>query len=410
MKIRKSSIAAAVATLATGAMLAVSTPAIAATPTLLVWVDNARKATFSAPINSWAKDNGVTVTITGKDFGTLRDSLKTAVPAGTGPDIVLGVPHDWTGNLVAAGVLKPINFSAAVLNAMTPASVGIFQSGGKQYGIPLYTENIALVRNLKKAPKAPTTGAQIKNGELVIGYSPTNGDPYHFYPVQSSFGAPIFERTSKGWSSTIGFGNEAGSKFAQYLATKGQAFFGKADFGWDNTVCGIKNGTIKYWITGPWAINALQEGNSKCATKDKPAVINKDFAVSAIPSFGGKTAQQFLGGKGGVLTNSPQTDVVLSTQLLTYLAGKEAGLNYFNEDKFPPANKAALAIAESDPVIKAFAAAGKNAVPMPNNALMDTVWDRMGKTEAKILTGKSTNPAADWKSMSQALTDVLTSK
>jgi arabinogalactan oligomer/maltooligosaccharide transport system substrate-binding protein len=337
----------------------------------------------------------------------MRDSLKTVVPSGTGPDIVLGVPHDWTGNLVAAGVLRPLNFSTAVLSAMTPASVGIFQSAGKQYGIPLYTENIALVRNLKKAPKAPTTGAQIKNGELVIGYSATNGDPYHFYPIQSSFGAPIFDRTSKGWSSSVGFNTPEGSKFAQYLATKGQKFFGKADFGWDNSVCGIKNGTLKYWITGPWAISSIEGGNSKCTAK---SVINKDFAVSAIPSFGGKTAQQFLGGKGGVVTNSPQTDVVLSTQLLTHLAGKEAGVNYFNVDSFSPANKAALAVAENDPVIKAFSAAGKNAVPMPSNALMDTVWDRMGKTEAKILTGKSTNPAADWKAMATGLSEVLSSK
>lgn len=68
---------------------------------------------------------------------------------------------------------------------------------GKQYGVPFYTENIALVRNLKKAPKAPTTGAQIKNGELLIGtYGAVGGDPYHFYPVQSSFGAPVFDSTS----------------------------------------------------------------------------------------------------------------------------------------------------------------------------------------------------------------------
>ena len=231
MKIRKSSIAAAVATLATGAMLAVSTPAIAATPTLLVWVDSARKATFATPVADWAKANGVTVTLTGKDFGQLRDSLKTVVPAGTGPDLVIGAPHDWTGNLAAAGVLRPVNLSAATSSTLASNALAGFLFGGKQYGVPFYTENIALVRNLKKAPKAPTTGAQIKDGELVIGYSATGGDPYHFYPVQSSFGAPVFESTSKGWTSTLGMDGAAGTAFAKYLATKGQKFFGKADFG-----------------------------------------------------------------------------------------------------------------------------------------------------------------------------------
>ena len=86
MKIRKSSLAAALATLAVGSMLAVSTPAIAATPTLLVWVDGGRTATFKPSVDAWAKENGITVTLTGKDFGSVKDALKIAVPAGTARD------------------------------------------------------------------------------------------------------------------------------------------------------------------------------------------------------------------------------------------------------------------------------------------------------------------------------------
>jgi arabinogalactan oligomer/maltooligosaccharide transport system substrate-binding protein len=400
MKIRKSSIAAAVATLAAGSMLAVSTPAIANTPTLLVWVDSARAATFKPSVDAWAKANGVTVTLTGKDFGTVRDAMKTAVPAGTGPDLLIGAAHDWTGSLAAAGVLRPITVSAATSSSIAKNAMQAFLFGGKQYGLPFYTENVALVRNLKKAPKAPTTGAQIKNGELQIGYSATGGDPYHFYAVQSSFGAPVFESTSKGWTSTLGMDNAAGVKFAQYLATKGEKFFAKAGKGWDDMNCDIKSGKVKYWITGPWAVSSIENGNSKCTTK---SVINKDFAVSAIPSFGGKPAQQFMGAKGGFISNSPSTDVVLATQLLTSLAGKDAGISYFNIDSFSPANRAALAVASNDPVIRAFAAAGARAVPMPNIVAMDSVWDKWGKTEAKLLTGKSTNPAADWKAMTDAI-------
>jgi arabinogalactan oligomer/maltooligosaccharide transport system substrate-binding protein len=400
MKIRKSSIAAAVATLAAGSMLAVSTPAIANTPTLLVWVDSARVATFKPSVDTWAKANGVTVTLTGKDFGTVRDAMKTAVPAGTGPDLLIGAAHDWTGSLAAAGVLRPITVSAATSASLAKNATQAFLFGGKQYGLPFYTENVALVRNLKKAPKAPTTGAQIKNGELQIGYSATGGDPYHFYAVQSSFGAPVFESTSKGWTSTLGMDTAAGIKFAQYLATKGEKFFAKAGKGWDDMNCDIKSGKVKYWITGPWAVSSIENGNSKCTTK---SVINKDFAVSAIPSFGGKPAQQFMGAKGGFIANSPATDVVNATQLLTYLAGKDAGISYFNIDSFSPANKAALVVASNDPVIKAFAAAGARAVPMPNIVAMDSVWDKWGKTEAKLLTGKSTNPAADWKAMTAAI-------
>lgn len=370
----------------------------------MVWVDSARKATFATPVADWAKANGVTVTLTGKDFGTVRDAMKTAVPAGTGPDLLIGAAHDWTGNLAAAGVLRPVSVSVATSSQLASNAMQAFLFGGKQYGLPFYTENIALVRNLKAAPKAPTSAATIKNGELQIGYSATGGDPYHFYPVQSSFGAPVFESTAKGWTSTLGMDGAAGATFAKYLATKGEKFFAKAGKGWDDMVCDIKTGKVKYWITGPWAIGAIEGGNSKCTAK---SVINKDFGVSAIPSFGGKTAQQFMGAKGGFITNSPSTDVVNATQLLTFLAQKEAGVNYFNVDSFSPANKAALAVASNDPVIKAFAAAGAKAVPMPNIVAMDSVWDKWGKTEAKLLTGKSTNPAADWKAMTDAITATI---
>ncbi len=405
MKIRKSSIAAAVATLAAGSMLAVSTPAIANTPTLLVWVDSNRVGTFKPSVDAWAKANGVTVTLTGKDFGSVRDQMKTAVPAGTGPDLLIGAAHDWTGSLVSAGVVRPITLSASTSSSLDPRSVKAFNFAGKQYGMPFYTENIALIRSLKTAKKAPTTGAQIKNGELQVGtWNTVNGDPYHFYPIQSSFGAPVFEKTSKGWTSTVAMGNAGGDAFARYLASKGEKFFGKGGFGWDDAVCGIKNGTLKYWITGPWAITALEKGNSKCT---KPSVADKDFAISAIPSFGGKPAVQFYGAKGGYISNSPSTDVVNATQLLTFLASKEAGISYFNIDRFSPANRAALTVAQNDPVIRAFAAAGKNAVEMPNIVAMDSVWDRWGKTEARLLTGKSTNPVADWRAMTTATQEML---
>jgi arabinogalactan oligomer/maltooligosaccharide transport system substrate-binding protein len=101
------------------------------------------------------------------------------------------------------------------------------------------------------------------------------------------------------------------------------------------------------------------------------------------------------------LTNSPSTDVVTSMQLLTYLASKEAQVAFFNAEFAAPANKAALEVAKNDPVIRAFAAAGASAVPMPSFAVMDNVFDKWGKTEAKIIMGKSSNPAADWAKMNE---------
>jgi arabinogalactan oligomer/maltooligosaccharide transport system substrate-binding protein len=399
MKIRKSGVAAAVATLAVASLIGVSTPAIADTPTLTVWYPSDKKATYSEAVAAWAKDNGVTVTMVGKDFGQVRDQLKTAVPAGTGPDILLGAAHDWTGNLIAAGVVRPINLAASVAGGLTPASLALFNVNGKQYGVPAYTENLAFLRNVAKAPSKVAKLSDIKNGELQIGYSGTNGDPYHFYPLQTAFGAPVFDRTSRGWAQSVAMDGANGAAFAKFL-TKGEAFFGKAN-NWGNLACDFINGKKKYWITGPWAIKDITGGNSACKTGLKYG----KFAIDSFPAGPtGIKGVQFLGGKGMFLTNSPSTDVVRSTQLLSYLAGKDAQVSFFNAEYAAPANKAALAVASNDPVIGAFAAAGKNAVPMPAFVSMDSVFDKWGKTEAKIIVGKSTNPSADWTALNDAIT------
>jgi arabinogalactan oligomer/maltooligosaccharide transport system substrate-binding protein len=402
MKIRKSSIAAAVATLAVGTLLGAYTPAIAATPSITVWYPDDKKATFADVVTAWGKTNGVTVVLVPKSFGTVRDALKTAVPAGTGPDVLLGAAHDWTGNLVAAGVVRPINLSASISAGLTSASLGIFKLGGKQYGVPAYTENIAMLRNTKVAPKALTNISQIKNGELQIGYSETGGDAYHFYPLQTAFGAPVFTWTSKGWASTTEMGGKKGEAFAKFLS-KGEKFFGKSS-NWGNLACDFINGKKKYWITGPWSIVNIEKGNSGCT---KGLKFGTQYAIDSFPAGPGGKASQFLGGKGMFLTNSPSTDVVTSMQLLNYLAGKEAQLSFFNAEFAAPANKAALAVAENDPVIKAFAKAGQSAVPMPSFAVMDSVFDRWGKTEAKIIMGKSTNPADDWNAMNKSVGDLF---
>jgi arabinogalactan oligomer/maltooligosaccharide transport system substrate-binding protein len=404
MKIRKSSIAAAVATLALGSMLAVSTPAIANTPSLTVWYPDDKKATYVDVITAWGKANDVNVTLVGREFGGVRDLLKTAVPAGTGPDVLVGAAHDWTGSLVSAAVVRPISLSSQILSGLTPNSVSAFAIKNRQYGVPAYTENLAFIRNVKKAPKPVTNLSSIKNGELAVPYGVTGGDAYHFYPLQTAFDAPVLVPTSNGFSSTVGMAGTNGENFAKFL-NKGSKFFGNGGYG---QLCDFINGKIKYWITGPWNIKNIQEGAAACKTGLK---LGSGYSIDAFPAGpNGVKGVPFLGAKGSFLTNSPQTDVVNSMRLINYLASKEAGIAFFNAEYAAPANKAALEVASNDAAIKAFAAVGAKVRPMPNIVAMDSIWDKWGKTQAKILTGKSTNPVTDWREMNKSITENLSNK
>ena len=397
-----------IAAVAVASAMAVSTFSVAspasAVQNIVVWADKGTIDTIKTKVQAWDTANAdYTVTLVQKDFSTVRDALKVAVPKGQGPDILAGAAHDWVGNLVKANVLLPIDaqLPANFKDDFVGGALQAMKYNGHYYGVPGWTENIAFLRNVKKQKTRITSINQVKNGEIGINYSATTSDPYHFYPFQTMFDAPVFTMDGGGdWTETVGMGGTKGANFAKWLKSKGTAFFGKpADA---KILCNFLNGKIKYWISGPWQIKNIQEGAAACKTGLK---YGSGYAIDSFPvGPTGIKGVPFLGAKGAFMTNSPNTDVVTSTQLLNFLAGKEAGIAYFNAEYAAPANKAALAVASNDAAIKAFAAVGKGVLAMPNIVAMDSVWDKWGKTEAKIVTGKSTNPAADWKTMTSAIT------
>ena len=92
-----------------GAGLSIATP-VSASSELVIWADKGTLDTIKARVGAWDTANAeYTAKLVEKDFGTVREILKTAVPGGTGPDILAGAAHDWIGNLAAANVLTPID-------------------------------------------------------------------------------------------------------------------------------------------------------------------------------------------------------------------------------------------------------------------------------------------------------------
>jgi arabinogalactan oligomer/maltooligosaccharide transport system substrate-binding protein len=104
-----------------------------------------------------------------------------------------------------------------------------------------------------------------------------------------------------------------------------------------------------------------------------------------------------MGVRGFYLTSSANTNLATANSLLSYIAGKDAQVAFYTKANKTPANLAALKVASANPVIKGFAAAGATAVAMPNIPAMDSVWDKWGKVEGRILTGHAVgSAAADW--------------
>jgi len=393
MKLRTRGLVVAVAA-ATSAGLLVAAPSQAASArqTVTIWsgAADAKSDNQSPIIAAWAKTQGITINTVYKK--NVRDEFIKAVPDGKGPDLMVGA-HDWTGQLVGAGVVAPVALGT-LYNAFSAATKSGFTIDGKLYGMPIYSENIALIWNKRDATdpagKSFTDLVNSKNG-LAITRDLTSGDPYHWSSVASSFGLTLFTRDKSGWTKTLGYGGTGSDAYANFLAGDAKKIIRPAD-GWDQSACTLQKGA--YIISGPWMYNHGQDTISGCSAK---ALKASEMGIAPIPSMGGKTVHQFSGVYGYWMSSKvpAQQNALAVGKVLRYVGSPEFQLALNKVGNNIPVNQTALS-QMSDKNLAAFGQAGVNAYPMPAYVFMDTVWSKVGSAEAAILAGKYTGNPGDF--------------
>jgi len=395
MKLRMRGLAVAVvAATAAGAFVsAPSQAADSAARTVTIWsgAQDAKSDNQTPIIAAWAKTQGITINTVYKK--NTRDEFIKAVPAGKGPDLMVGA-HDWTGQLVGAGVVAPVGLGG-LSSAFSAATKSGFTVGGKLYGMPIYSENIALIWNKRDATdpagKSFMDLVNSKNG-LAITRDLTNGDPYHWSSVASSFGLTLFTRDKSGWTTKLGYGDAAGSEaYANFLAGDAKKIIRPAD-GWDQSACTLQKGA--YIISGPWMYNHAQDTISGCTAK---ALKSSELGIANIPSAGGKTVHQFSGvyGYWQSAKVAGQPNAVSVGKVLRFVGSPEFQLALYKAGNNIPVNQSALS-QMTNKNLAAFGQAGLNAYPMPSFVFMDTVWSKVGSAEAAILAGKYTGTPGDF--------------
>ena len=186
---------------------------------LTVWVDETREAAVKAAAEQFTEATGTKVNLVLKNFDDIRADFTAQVPTGKGPDVTVGA-HDWLGELTANGVVAPIELGDKT-GDFEDAAISAFTFDGSVYGIPYAIENIALIRNVALAPEAPATwedamaaaDAAGTKYKFLVQMNGEEGDPYTFYPLQSSFGSTVFKQNDDGHVSlAIGAGPSASSR------------------------------------------------------------------------------------------------------------------------------------------------------------------------------------------------------
>lgn len=369
-----------------------SAPAL--TGSITVWVDADRAGVLEDAAADFTSKTGVTVDLVQKEFGEIRDQFVQQAPTGQGPDIAVGA-HDWLGVLVTNGVVQPVELGDKAADFQKIA-LDAWAYDGQTYAVPYAIENIAILRNTDLAPEAATdyddmiakgTAADTEYAFLV-GLDPEAADPYHLYPFQTSFGAPVFGTNADGSynADDLQIGNEGGQQFASWLAEQGEAGIFNTNISGDLARENFVAGKAPFFITGPWNAPAALEAGL-------------NVSVDPIPSAGGQPAQPFAGVQGFFLSAESKNTLAANEFLLNYIGSEDVQTALYEVGGRAPALTAAFEAAKSDPITAGFGEVGANAVPMPSIPEMGAVWQYWGVTEAAIINGSGGDPVKLWDKM-----------
>ncbi|MBS0024237.1 sugar ABC transporter substrate-binding protein [Microbacterium paraoxydans] len=359
---------------------------------LTVWVDAERVDALQGAADAYQDKTGVKVDLVGKSVDDMKDDFIQQVPTGKGPDIVMGA-HDWLGELSTNGVVAPIELGDSSEDYL-PVALQAATYDGTVYMLPYAVENIAVLRNADLVPQAATSfDDMVSKGKFVVEQG-TEGNPYHLYPFQTAFGAPVFGTDDSGSydPADLQLGSEGGFAFADWLAAQGAAGTLNTDVDGEIAKQQFLDGTAAFWLTGPWNVGAATD-----------AGIN--VAIDPIPSPTGQTASPFAGVKGFFVSAESKNKVAANDFLVNYIGTEDVQLSLFKAGNVLPALTAAADSAASDPIIAGFQAVGADAVPMPAIPAMGAVWQYWGVAEAAIINGA--DPKATWQKLVDDVTAAI---
>ncbi|MBP6015731.1 MAG: extracellular solute-binding protein [Candidatus Promineofilum sp.] len=371
------------------------------TPVIRIWADNTRKPALEQVEATFEDEYGVELLIEEVGFGDIRRLITTAGPAGEGPDIIVGA-HDWLGELVTSGILAPIDLGDKV-DDFSPAAISAFTYDGELYGMPNVTENLAMFINTDLVPECPATWTEVHDISAELhaadaeqyGFVRMEGDPYHFYPIQTAFGGYIFGRdaTTGAYDPTdVGVGDPGSIAAAKWFETMVTEGLQPPAMDWDTMHAWFESGKAAMTLTGPWATTRIVDSGVP-------------FAICNIPGETEAEGRPFLGVQGFMVSAFAKDPLLAQIFLTEFVATPEVMQALFESDQRPPAYLPVLNELE-DENVAAFGEAGLNADPMPAIPEMGSVWDAWGNAVVLIAQGADTAENAFTNAQQQIITAI----
>lgn len=367
----RSPLAAVVAAIAVLASVFAGVPgALAAERDLVVWVPKGYKSAAVSALP--ASIDGHRVRVRVRDMTDLSERLLSG-NSRTAPDLVFIDAAD-TGELAAAALLTPIDVPRSTRRTLGSAAVDGFRYGFNNYGIPMQTQNVALVTNADLVPEAPRTFTQLRRVALrlqragsvtmplALGQEPSDAAAEALYPLFSGLGGFVFG-TNAGGSldpTKIGIDNAAFQRNSDRIDSWNSLGLVNSSITQEQARDAFLAGQAPFWIAEPNDIDALTQVGFRYRITAVPRIVKGQTPVPLLRTYG--FAVTTFARQHGVLDEA--TSLVQEV-----LPGARSQRTFFDDSPLVglPANANAAANVPNRQLV-AFGAAGSEAIPYPNIA------------------------------------------
>ena len=363
---------------------------------ILIWADDTRAPVLQELVGQFEEEFGIPVAV--EQPADTRGDFVIAAPAGEGPDLIVGA-HDWLGQLVDNGLLAPVDLGPSA-DQFVEAAVEAFTYNGELYGMPVATENVAFFRNTDLVPEAPETWEEVMEicaeleGQVDQCYAQREGDPYHFYPMQTAFGGTVFGQDAEGNfdPNDVQIDSEGSIAAAQFLDEMREAGYYQTGGDYETVHTIFEQGDAAFLITGPWAMERINDAGVP-------------YAISAIPSATQEGAP-FLGVQGFMVNAFGEGQIEAQLFLTEFIATEEVMQQLADATSRPSAFQPVLDAQMDDEVLAGFAEAGEAAIPMPAIPEMASVWDAWTNAIILIVQG-SEDPATAFENAGEQIRTLI---
>ncbi len=347
------------------------------------------EAALKKIVATFEQEENVKVTILAVPYEAYLSKLEAAIPRGNGPDVFIG-PHNRLGEYLLHHLVLPVGdaFPESDVTRYESVAIDAVTHEGDRYAVPLAEKCVALYYNTKLLSEAPRTIEELatKKGTLGPGVYPLAYEPhtaYYHSAILHAFGGKLFE-PGVGFAMT-GEPAERSLVFVKDLLKSGVV---PDEASGDLVKTLFVSGKAAAVFSGPWLAG------------DLPADLS--YAVAPLPEITGVGPMRPYLTVDGAFMTPEGTKRADARKLARYFGDDRSAYVRAEVGKQVVATRgywSAMDVNDGKPsrerehelaLLRAFHAAGQNAIPMPVSMAMNPVWVPAEQAIRKVLRGDAT--------------------